>query len=233
MKATTLLLFCSVVSLAQNPHKFHITEFVSGQIAYLNYRAEVNPSRKFPTRELKLGACLIKPISKHFELLSRIGVGIKFKRLPDNRLLQLAAGKEAYILRDIYFALNESLTKKDTYFIDLPVILHYKINFNWGIELGFNYREYGFTDTPFIGVDYGPLLNLAYSLNRFSIFCGYTMGLNSMYSQQGNYYDENDNSISYTWDAKSNSVQIGLEYNLFKKRQRPKKLPLRRFEPDE
>lgn len=221
MKTATLSLFilCGLACQAQNQKErvFHVTEFISGHLAYLNFQAEVNPQRKFSTTELKVGVCLIKPFSRHFELRSRIGYGIKFRRSPD--ILRTMPGKYEYLLALIYRSANKALATQDSDFLDIPIILHYKmLRNNLGIEVGFNYRDYGwFYNVESLNFDYGPLCNLTYAFNNFSVFCGYTMGLKRMMRGKVNYVDESNNLIVFTWSAKSNFVQLGIEYNLFKR----------------
>lgn len=221
--ATFFLLLCSFASYAQNK-KFHYTEFISFQRAHLAYVASVNVPRKFHTLELKLGVCLIKPISKHLELRSRIGYGIKFRRMYDDRILQMRPGKEATILQSIYSEANECLAKQNTDFVDIPIILHYKTDNKLGIEVGFNYRTYGwFYDVPFIPLDYGLLLNLTYAFRQLSIVVGYTIGRHDFLGGRYNYSPGRGPSVNFSWTATNNAVQLGIEYDLFKKLKKTRK----------
>lgn len=214
MKKIIFFILCSLTAHAQNKRSFYCTEFISVNRAYLNYQADVDVPKKFPTMELNIGVCLIKPLSEHFDLRSRIGYGVKFKRNDASASSQVS-GKAEATRESIYWSVNEELAKQNTDFVDVPIILHYKtIWCNLGIELGFNYRTYGwFYDLPFVAFDYGPLCNITYTTKWFSVFCGATIGLNKIMDKP--LYSFYSTDVS-RWSAKSNSIQIGIEYDLFK-----------------
>lgn len=218
--ASSLFVLCTLASYAQNKRPFYCTALLGGSRAVLNFQADVNVPQKFHTMELKFGVCLIKPLSEHFDLRSRIGYGIKFRRTPDNRLPQLMPGKEERIIREIRHSTNEAFATQNSDFVDFPIILHYKVGSRLGVEIGFNYRlYYWFYDNPYLSFNYGPQLNLTYDVNKFSVFCGYTLGLKRLLGGGGSYPDDKNQSSYYTiyWSAKSNFFQWGIEYNLFKK----------------
>lgn len=223
-KMVGFLLLCSLTSYAQDKRPFYCTTFISYNRAYLNIQADVDVPEKFPTSELTIGVCLIQPLSKHFELRSRIGYGKKFKRthenFPSQQMSDQEENQEESIVREIYGALNKELATKTTDYVDAPIILHYKIpRINVGIEFGFNYRIYGwFDDLPLASSDFATLGSLTYTFKKFTIFCSYTLGLGKILDKPliaGNL--NNSSTFDRRWNAKSSAVQVGIEYDLFKK----------------
>src|SRR6218665_2654251 len=174
-----LILLCSLSSYAQNKRRFYCTEFVSLGRSCLDYKTDlVDVPTKFSASELKLGVCLIKPISERFELRSRIGVGIKFRR----RAAEFTpfgsqySGTEEAMYKAIYSSADKLTAMGDYALAEGSIILHYNIpHTNWGAEIGFYGKPQSYQSS------YGPLFNLTYTFNnKVSVFCGFTISLNSL-----------------------------------------------------
>src|SRR6218665_4000400 len=227
-----LILLCSLSSYAQNKRRFYCTEFVSLGRSCLNYKPDfVDVSTKFSASKLKLGVCLIKPISERFELRSRIGVGIKCRR----RAVDFPpfgsqySGTEEAMYKAIYSSADKLSAMGDYPLAEGSIILHYNIpHTNWGAEIGFYGKPQLYQSS------YGPLFNLTYTFNdKVSVFCGFTIGLNSLargtvlrshFPNLGNenipYGDPRKEyriDYRYNYSTKVYVVQAGIEYNLFKK----------------
>ncbi len=92
-------------------------------------------SPKYPTLELRLGAGIVKPFGKFFELKSGLYLGLKVKR-------------ESYFIGQLYtqqgvplLKLDEASSNRNHFVVDMPLVLQLNVQQNKvGFRAGFNAR---------------------------------------------------------------------------------------------
>lgn len=155
-KSTRILLVAVLITTQVNAQTSKVSENrklqVTGFAAIGRGIFKANPSApsRFPTLELRVGAGVIKPVGKRFEIQSRLVLGEKFKREPYNKPGQ------GYTVDVPFDHLDELASKYSYYFIEVPIILQYNLpRPKLGISFGLNYRSFYPTEDP----SYSPMRN--------------------------------------------------------------------------
>jgi len=189
-----LLFFSSYYCKSQhkeNNQKINFSLFAStGRSTFYS-----NPSApsKFPTLEMRFGGGIIKPLTKHIELKSRLTFGVKFKREAFN-------SPNLVIVGPPFMQLDDVSSNRNHYFFEIPLILQFNFPHpKIGMSLGFNYRFF-FPNNESVDFltnrrEIGILPGISYRIDsKIEIGVDYFFGLTEMYSASGT-IDNQDVSV--------------------------------------
>jgi len=166
-------------------------------------------SPDYASLELRLGAGIVKPIGKYFDLKSGVHLGLKVKRKSYFFGPSKQFTSEPWVMR----SLDEAASSRNHLFVEIPLTLQYNVP-KTGIRLkgGLNFRFWApnndsvdvLTARPEMGMLGGVSYNLIKGIN---ISLEHYYGLTNILS--GSYFINNSQLIEYT--VRNQFTQIVIE----------------------
>lgn len=209
----TLLIFIYQSSVGQisdliNDNKFRYTRFLG--VARSSFDVNGLPSSpSYSSLELRLGAGILKPIGKYFELKSGLNLGLKVKRKSYFFGPSKQFTNEPWVMR----SLDEAASSRNHFFVEIPLTLQYNLpNTRIRLKGGLNFRFWVpnndsvdvLTGRPEIGMLGGVSYNL---YKRISIGLEYYYGLTNIL--RGYYYINSSQLIEY--NVRNQFIQVVIE----------------------
>jgi hypothetical protein len=212
--------FCEAQTAGKQKTRFTVQAL--GGRSFFAANDLASPSR-FPTNEFRLGVGVIRPISKQFDLISGLNLGVKMK---GERMYPPGSTPQG-ISRSLpppIDNLEETVNSNNHEFIEIPLMARYYFLKNrLGVNAGFSFRNF-FPS----GGHYDSSGKIYHSGNFFSNrkevsgISGLSLKVNSRFSLTGYYFFGLTNFFSeYSGDPqnvifriKNQSWQAGLEYRI-------------------
>ena len=211
-KITTLIfiVFATYQSNAQELNKDNRLQFsVFSGVARATFASNPSAPSKFPALELRLGAGIIKPVSKSIEIRTRLTFGTKFKRDAFNKPGQ------PYLIGPPYLGLDELASNRNHYFVEIPVVVqfnlpHPKIGFSLGVNYRFFLPHNSSVDDLTNRRELGLISGITYRLNKkIDMGLDYCAGLTKIYSPSGSI-----DSQSFSANARNQFAQLRIDYRI-------------------
>ncbi len=184
---------------------------------------------KFPTTEVRLGLGVIKPLGKHFDLISGLNLGGKIK---GERVYPPGSSPPgiSFRLSPPFNELEETVNSRNHYFFEIPLLIQYSIfDKKIGFRVGGNYRNFlpnnGYEDSTG-QYNFGP--DFLSNKKEFGILSGISVRLGESLCLKGNfyfgvtrvyseYYAQINSFEDFPFSLRNRFWQVGLEYALQKR----------------
>lgn len=168
-------------------------------------------SPDYASLELRLGAGIVKPIAKYFDLKSGVYLGLKIKRQSYFFGLSKQYTNELWVLP----ALDEAASSRNHFFVDIPLTLQFnppktKIGLKGGLDFRFWAPNNDSVDALTARQEIGLLGGISYSLfKKITIGLEHYYGLTDIWG--GSYIGNNSQLIQY--HVRNQFTQITIEQN--------------------
>lgn len=168
-------------------------------------------SPHYASLELRLGAGIVKPIAKYFDLKSGVYLGLKIKRQSYYFGLSKQYTNELWVLP----ALDEAANSRNHFFVDIPLTLQFnppktKIGLKGGLDFRFWAPNNDSVDALTARQEIGLLGGISYSLfKKITIGLEHYYGLTEIWG--GSYIGNNSQLIQY--HVRNQFTQITIEQN--------------------
>lgn len=179
---------------------------------------------KFPTTEVRLGLGVIKPIGKHFELISYLNVGSKLK---GDRVYPPGSSPPgvSFRLSPPFNELEETVNSRNHHFVEIPFLLQFSVlNSKIGFRVGGNYRHFfqnkGYLDSSgqynegpdFLSnkKEFGILGGVSFRIfDNLKLTTSYCFGITKVNAV---HYAQLNNFTDFRYDVRNQFSLVALEY---------------------